>query len=200
MQRFLGSFQSVDKCYFRLVNGCLESHGPIIINTCPSEPVPILPRVSEVGNLYFRVLLCLPLGYTFWSSNENDTRTDAGGSKSGARVSIVQRLLGPESFSVAIYVFFGWEKIGVRFRRVGCYGKGRRNLHGSTANRPLTTKLAWNVICLFTPPLMLTGGPFREGGGLKLPVAVFSSPFPWVPPDLIVIQSSLFSPDVKYRN
>ena len=49
----------VDRRYLWLVNGCLEYHQPIITNACPSKwsqkswrqkLVPILPRVSDVGN------------------------------------------------------------------------------------------------------------------------------------------------------
>ena len=49
----------VDKRYLWLVNGCLEYHRPIVTNPFPTKRsqkslhqklVPILPRVSEVGN------------------------------------------------------------------------------------------------------------------------------------------------------
>ena len=52
----------VHKCSLWLVNGCLEYHRPIITNVCPPKRsrkslhpqlVPILPRVSEVGNKPF---------------------------------------------------------------------------------------------------------------------------------------------------
>ena len=55
----LTNHKLVDKRYLWLVNGCLEYHRPIVTNPCPPKRsqkslhqklVPILPRVSEVGN------------------------------------------------------------------------------------------------------------------------------------------------------